>query len=65
MVRRTPANERHSDAICTGLQLVNFWQDVAADWQKGRVYLPEEDLARFGVREEQIAQRRSDDAGAR
>ena len=31
---------RQSDAICTGLQLANFWQDVALDWQKGRVYLP-------------------------
>lgn len=29
-----------SDGICTALQLINFWQDVAADWQKGRVYLP-------------------------
>ena len=61
----TPENMRHSDAICTGLQLVNFWQDIAADWHKGRVYLPQEDLARFGVREEQIAQGRCDDAWKR
>jgi squalene synthase HpnC len=50
-----------SDAICTGLQLTNFWQDVAIDWDKGRVYLPREDLARFGVDEAQIARRLVDD----
>jgi squalene synthase HpnC len=49
-----------SDAICTGLQLTNFWQDVAVDWAKGRVYLPREDLARFGVGEPQIAAARVD-----
>lgn len=44
-----------SDAICTALQLANFWQDVAVDWKKdGRVYLPLEDLARFGVPVEAI-----------
>lgn len=55
-------NLRASDAICTALQLVNFWQDIAADWQRGRVYLPQEDLARFGIREAQIAARDCDDA---
>lgn len=45
----------HSDAICSALQLVNFWQDVAVDWTKGRVYIPREDMARFGVGEEDIA----------
>jgi phytoene/squalene synthetase len=55
------ANERASDAICTGLQLVNFWQDVALDWAKGRVYLPQRDLARFGVTEAQIAEGRADE----
>ena len=43
-----------SDAICTALQQINFWQDVALDWRKGRVYLPQEDLARFGVADTQI-----------
>jgi squalene synthase HpnC len=57
-----PANGRASDSICTALQLINFWQDVAADWQKGRVYLPGEDLARFGVTEAHIADARCDDA---
>jgi squalene synthase HpnC len=58
----SPANASASDAICTALQLVNFWQDVAADWQKGRVYLPGEDLSRFGVTEAHIAEARCDDA---
>ncbi|MCC7039473.1 MAG: squalene synthase HpnC [Burkholderiales bacterium] len=49
-----------SDAVCTGLQLANFWQDVAIDWRKGRVYLPQEDLARFGVTVEHIAHARAD-----
>ncbi len=44
-----------SDAICSALQLINFLQDVAIDWQKSRVYLPQEDLRRFGVTESHIA----------
>jgi len=44
-----------SDAICTSLQLINFWQDVAVDWAKNRIYLPEADRVRFGVSEQQIA----------
>ena len=52
---------RRSDDICSALQLINFWQDVAIDWQKGRVYLPQDDLALFGVTEEQIA--RGDTSG--
>ncbi|MGV8900420.1 MAG: squalene synthase HpnC [Burkholderiaceae bacterium] len=42
-------NLRDSDAICSALQLINFWQDAAIDWQKGRIYLPQEDMERFGV----------------
>ena len=57
----TPANLRASDAICTGLQLTNFWQDIALDWRKGRVYLPREDLDRFGVTTAQIAEQRADE----
>jgi squalene synthase HpnC len=45
-----------SDKICTALQLANHWQDIAADWRRGRLYVPLEDLGRFGVTEEQIAQ---------
>jgi squalene synthase HpnC len=40
---------RWSDSICTGLQLAEHWQDVAEDAAAGRIYLPQEDLARFGV----------------
>jgi squalene synthase HpnC len=43
-----------SDYTCTALQLANFWQDVTADFAKGRIYLPLEDLRRFGVSEESI-----------
>lgn len=50
-----------SDCVCSGLQFANFWQDVAIDWKKGRVYLPQEDLARFGVDEAQIARRQVDE----
>ena len=48
-----------SDYTCTALQLANFWQDVAVDYQKGRIYLPLEDLRRFNVTGDDIAQRRA------
>jgi phytoene synthase len=38
-----------SDSICTALQLTNFWQDVAIDIRKDRVYLPQDEMAHFGV----------------
>ena len=53
---------RHSDAICTSLQLINFWQDVALDWRKGRVYLPQDEMHSFGVREAHLAEQRCDAA---
>jgi squalene synthase HpnC len=43
-----------SDYTCTALQLANFWQDVSSDYTRGRIYLPLEDLRRFGVSEEVI-----------
>ncbi len=43
-----------SDAICTGLQLAEHWQDVGEDAARGRIYLPLDDLARFGVSEDEI-----------
>ena len=56
LYRETSAeNLACSDAICSALQLINFWQDVAIDWRKNRVYLPQDTLARFGVTEQQIA----------
>jgi len=47
-----------SDRTCTALQLANFWQDVARDYDIGRIYIPLEDMRRFGVSEEDIANRR-------
>src|SRR5215831_9472073 len=47
-----------SDCTCTALQLANFWQDVAVDYGKGRIYLPLQDLRRYGATEDDIAQRR-------
>ncbi len=58
----TPQNLKRSDCICSALQLINHWQDVAIDWKKPRVYLPQEDLSRFGVTETQIACRYCDDS---
>ncbi len=48
---RDEALHRLSDRICTGLQLANFWQDVAIDLKKDRIYLPRDEQARFGVDE--------------
>src|SRR5262249_51984367 len=45
----TPERIELSDRVCTALQLVEHWQDVAEDFARGRVCLPAEDLARFGV----------------
>jgi len=52
----TPVNIAYSDAICTSLQLINFWQDVAKDGQIGRIYLPQDEMQRFGVDENQLLQ---------
>lgn len=52
----TPINLAYSDAICTSLQLINFWQDVKKDFAINRIYLPLDDMARFGVTEAQIAE---------
>jgi squalene synthase HpnC len=49
--------QRLSDATCTALQLANFWQDVMVDWEKGRVYIPLDVLARHGSSVEDIANR--------
>ncbi|MDE2126428.1 MAG: squalene synthase HpnC [Armatimonadetes bacterium] len=44
-----------SDSICTALQLANFWQDVGRDYARGRIYIPLEDIARFGYTEAELA----------
>lgn len=56
---RDEERQQLSDATCTALQLANFWQDVTVDYGKSRIYLPLEDLRRFGVAEEDIAARRA------
>lgn len=48
-----------SDYTCTALQIANFWQDVSRDYEKGRIYLPLEDLRRFGVAEDTISARQN------
>ena len=50
----TPERQAWSDSICSGLQLAEHWQDVAEDATAGRVYLPAEDLRRFGVDESEL-----------
>ena len=51
----TPQNLIYSDHICTSLQLINFWQDVQKDYAITRIYLPQDEMVRFGVNEAQIA----------
>ncbi len=51
------SKEAASDLICSGLQVVEHLQDVAEDYGSGRVYLPEEDLARFGVPANSLSRR--------
>ncbi len=56
---RDAERQQLSDYTCTALQLANFWQDVAVDYGKGRIYLPLDSLAKFGVSESDIAERRA------
>ena len=56
---RDAERQQLSDFTCTALQLANFWQDVSVDYAKGRIYLPLEDLRRFGVSEDDIALNRN------
>ena len=51
-----PKHQAWSDGICSALQLINFLQDVAVDYGKGRIYLPQDEMAKFGISESQIAQ---------
>lgn len=57
--QHTQRNVAWSDSICTGLQLANFWQDVARDHAIGRIYLPREDCERFGYSESDLQARRT------
>jgi squalene synthase HpnC len=59
----SPRNLALSDAVCSALQLINFLQDIAQDYREnGRIYLPVADMARFGVTEDDIAERRASPA---
>jgi squalene synthase HpnC len=53
---------RLSDSICTGLQLANFWQDVARDWDRGRIYLPQARCRQFGYDEPMFGRRECNQA---
>jgi squalene synthase HpnC len=58
---RNPEWEFWSDEICTALQLANFWQDVAVDLQKDRIYLPQDEMAQYGVTEAQLSSGKMND----
>ena len=61
----SPELDARSDAICTALQLTNFWQDVGVDWQRGRLYLPVDDRDRSGADEGDLRAGRWTDAWRR
>ena len=58
----TPDRAALSDSVCTGLQLANFCQDVASDFDRGRIYLPQSECRRVGYTEDDFAARRPSDA---
>jgi phytoene synthase len=62
LFKRTSEEDlRASDAICSSLQLVNFWQDVDIDYTRDRrIYLPQDEMAHHGVTERHLAERRCD-----
>jgi squalene synthase HpnC len=50
-----PRSHAYSDGICSALQLINFLQDIPVDYAKGRIYLPADEMRRYGIAEAQIA----------
>jgi squalene synthase HpnC len=56
-----PQLDRSSDALCTALQLTNFWQDLERDWQKGRLYVPLDDVEAARARVQDLDARRMTD----
>lgn len=50
--------DAYADAVCTALQLTNFWQDLAEDWRRGRLYVPLEIVAAAGADERDLHRRR-------
>ena len=57
---RDTERQRLSDATCTALQLANFWQDISRDLEKGRIYIPLEELAAHGLSDDDIVRRSFD-----
>ena len=53
--RNSAQNLQHADAICTSLQIINFMQDVSVDYERGRIYIPQDELQQFAVSEDDIA----------
>ncbi|WP_137718473.1 squalene synthase HpnC [Methylobacillus flagellatus] len=51
----TPRNIGMADAVCSSLQIINFLQDVNVDYKKGRIYLPQDELKKYGIQEQQFA----------
>ncbi|HEV7555314.1 MAG TPA: squalene/phytoene synthase family protein, partial [Kofleriaceae bacterium] len=58
---RAPEVHAYAEDLATGLAVARLVQDIAADWQRGRVYIPAEDLRHFGVTETDISERRTSD----
>ena len=56
---RDDALDRSSDALCTALQLTNFWQDFGRDWRAGRLYVPRDVMRACGAREDRAGRRRA------
>lgn len=48
----------YADSLAIAMQLSNFWRDIGEDWERGRVYIPQEDMVRFGVTEDDLKARR-------
>ncbi len=48
----------HADSLAVAMQLSNFWRDIGEDWARGRVYIPQEDMASFNVTEDDLRARR-------
>jgi phytoene synthase len=55
--RRDATLDAMSDDVCTALQLTNFWQDLAIDWHKGRLYVPLDDVRRAGADVDDLSRR--------
>src|SRR5207248_158295 len=55
---RAPALDVSSDALCTALQLTNFWQDFGRDWRAGRLYVPRDEQVKAGAAEGELAEGR-------